>query len=964
MSRLARLVGCFGCLLGVALALLPATAAADWGIEAEKFGIEAFDGQFADRNGGIFTQAGGHPHEFTVQIVLKSHPDNTPGYVGQPTPNGQPRNIEVELPEGFLGNATGAVRCTAAELQRPNVACPTDSVVGATDVHFNGAGPESLGNPIRVPVFNMVPPVGVAARFGFSVLQVPVVLDARLTDEGRIIVGPREIPQALRMWRTDTTIWGVPADPSHDSERCEVYVREAETGKFECSAPRKAGVAPVAFLSMPTSCTPMGEGIETTLRTDSWFYPSVFHTARFKSHQPPNYPEPLGPEIGTTGCETVPFAPKLDLQPTSLSAESPTGLQVQLDMPTDGLINAEGVSQSHLKATKVTMPEGLTINPSQAEGLGVCTLSDLDRETPDSAPGQGCPSSSKLGTVSVETPLLDHAVPGDIYLARPDDPGAQGQENLLDALIAIYIVLKDPVAGIDIALPGRVQGDPRTGRISATFDDLPQVAFSSFKLRFREGARSPLINPARCGDHTTEIEFTSWSDPGRSVHRKDSFQVKTGVAGGPCPSGGLAPFNPTFQAGTVNNGAGSFSPVVMRLTRNDGEQEMTKFSSVLPKGVTGRLAGITNCPDAAIALATTKSGREEQASSSCPASSLIGTTQVGAGAGAALTYVPGKIYLAGPFKGAPLSVAVITPAVAGPFDIGTVVVREALEVDPRTAEVRVDGNRSDPIPHILEGIPLKLRDLRILVDRPNFILNPTSCEPSATNALLWGSHFDLLSSLDDVPVSLSSRFQAADCAALGFKPRLELKLSGGTKRGTFPALKATLRPRSGDANLDKAVVTLPRSTFLEQGHIGTICTRVQFAAEACPPRSAYGSAQVFTPLLDEPLQGPVYLRSSANKLPDLVMDLHGRIDIEVSGRIDSIKGRIRSTFEGLPDAPVSKFVLTMKGGQKGLIVNSRNLCTGISRADIRLTGQNGKSFNTKPKVSPGCVSKRSKRGKR
>lgn len=956
MTRARKLLVSLALLAATAVSL-PATSAAEWGLEDENFGIEAFDGQYADQNGSVFTQAGGHPHEVTFQIVVKNHPDTTPGYVGLPTPNGQPKEIEVELPAGFLGNATAAPQCAQAELREGdegplNTGCPLDSIVGSTDVHFNGAT-DSFGNPIRVPVANMVPPVGVPARFGFNVLGVPIVLDARVKEDGRIVVGPRNTPQALRMWRADTTIWGVPADPSHDDERCQDYDNKVPAhnchlgAEFINQRPNKASVTPVAFLTMPTTCTAPGVGIETKLRTDSWFDPGVFHAASTRSHQPPNYPAPPGPEVGTSGCESLPFTPRMDIQPTSFSSESPTGLQVRLDFPVDGLVNPEGVSQSHLKEVEVVLPEGLTINPSQAEGLGTCSEADLDRESAFSAPGAGCPASSKLGTVAVETPLLDHPIAGDIYLATP-------HENTLDTLIAIYIVLKDRQAGISIALPGKVAGDEKTGRITTTFADLPQLAFSSFQLRFREGARSPLINPARCGTHTSEIEFTPWSDPANPIHRTAGFEVKSGVRGGPCPSGGLPPFNPTFQAGTIDNAAGSYSPVVMRMTREDGEQEMTKFSAVLPKGVTGKLAGLSQCSEAAIAGSATKTGHQELASPSCPASSLIGTIQAGAGAGAALTFVSGKLYFAGPYKGAPLSVVAITPAVAGPFDIGTVVVREALTVDPITAEVRVDGERSDPIPHILEGIPLKLRELRIMADRPEFIINPTSCEPSQTLATLWGSHLDLLNPADDVPVGLSSRFQAADCAALPYKPKLEMRLSGATKRGGFPKFNATLRPRPGDANSRFIQVTLPRATFLEQGHFQSICTRVQFAKDACPPGATYGHATAYTPILDEPLKGPVLLRSSSNDLPDLVFDLHGLVDIEASARIDSHKGAIRATVEEIPDAPISKVVISMRGGQKSLVVNSRDLCKGTHRGALLMRGHNGKPLNAKPKVKAKC----------
>jgi hypothetical protein len=392
----------------------------------------------------------------------------------------------------------------------------------------------------------------------------------------------------------------------------------------------------------------------------------------------------------------------------------------------------------------------------------------------------------------------------------------------------------------------------------------------------------------------------------------------------------------------------------MRLIREDGEQDMTKFSSILPPGELGSLKGVAKCPDSAVPIAKAKTGREELAAPSCPASSLIGHTLAGAGVGGALTYVKGYVYLAGPYKGDPLSVIAVTPAVAGPFDAGTVVVRLALTLNPKTAEVEVDGANSDPIPHIIKGIVLKVRDLRVYVDRPNFTLNPTSCDESSARATLFGSYLDVFNPNDDVPVALSTRYQAANCLNLGFKPRLQLKLKGGTKRGGHPGLTANYVPRGGDANVKGLVVRLPRSAFLDQAHIRTICTRVQFAEDACPKGAQYGYIKAFTPLLDEPLQGPVWLRSSSHKLPDLVFDLHGLVDIEVAVRIDSARGGIRATVEDTPDAPLTKVVLQMQGAKKGLIINSRNLCGAKSRANVEFNAQNGKVSKSNPVMQPQC----------
>ena len=348
----------------------------------------------------------------------------------------------------------------------------------------------------------------------------------------------------------------------------------------------------------------------------------------------------------------------------------------------------------------------------------------------------------------------------------------------------------------------------------------------------------------------------------------------------------------------------------------------------------------------------------------------MGRTLVGAGVGSVLAYVPGKVYLAGPYNGSALSIAAITAAKIGPFDLGTVVVRQALKINPETAEVFIDATGSDPIPHIIDGVTTHIRDIRAYVDRPEFTLNPTSCDPTSTASTLLGSGLDFASAADNIPVTVTSRFQAASCASLGFKPKLKLSLTGGTKRGEHPRLKAVLTARKGDANIARAKVTLPHSEFLAQSHIRTICTRAQFKegtvpGEKCPPGSIYGYAKAITPLLDEPLQGPVFLRSSANPLPDLVAALHsGKIDINLVGRIDSVgkDGQIRNSFEAVPDAPVTKFTLTMQGGKKGLLENSTNLCRSKNRAIAKFTGHNGKVRDFKPVVKAKCAKRAKKKG--
>ncbi|HET8863687.1 MAG TPA: hypothetical protein VFM94_10600 [Solirubrobacterales bacterium] len=655
-----------------------------------------------------------------------------------------------------------------------------------------------------------------------------------------------------------------------------------------------------------------------------------------------------------TGCDKLAFSPSIDSQPSTDQASSPSGLAFNVDITDPGIGNPDGLAASDIKKTVVTLPKGVTVNPSQAEGLLACSEADLDRESADSEPGEGCPQASKIGTVEVETPLLEgELLRGALFVAEPNDPSTTASENPFNSLIALYMTIKDPQLGVNIVLEGKVEPDPETGQLVATFDDLPQAPFSHFRLRFREGGRSPLVTPPTCGSYETQAIFTPWANPATTYTTTSSFEVAQGASGAPCPSG-TPPFQPGFSAGSQNNAAGKYSPFTMRLTRRDGDQDLTRFDATLPPGVVAKLAGVDKCPDAQIALAKVKTGKAELRSPSCPTNSKIGRVQAGAGVGSQLTYVPGSIYLAGPFGGAPLSVVAVVPAVAGPFDVGTVVTRQALDLNPRTGEVTADGAKSDPIPHILAGIPLVVRDIQVYVDRANFTLNPTSCDPFATNASIWGGGANLFSTVDDSPVARQARYQAASCASLGFKPKLSLKLKGGTKRGGHPKLRSVFTPRVGDANLEGLVLRLPRSAFLDQAHIRTICTRVQFAAKACPEGAIYGHARAFTPLLSEPLEGPIYLRSSNHNLPDFVAALHGMVDVEAVARIDSKKGGIRATFTEVPDAPITKVVVNMQGAKKGLIVNSTDLCAQKHRANATLDAHNGKQSSIRPVVGASC----------
>ncbi len=927
-------------LLAVAIAAPQAQAA---------FGLNGFDVSFGDEKGEAQLEAGSHPYEMTVSFGV----NNSGGFV-----DGQPRDVFVAQMPGFVGNPTAVPQCATVDFLTPTTnaaqqrvpACPNSAAVGLVkNTVGNSAG--GAGASAVSAVFNLEPPPGVAAKLGFWVLGVPVSIELGVNESPpyNVIGGPSNISEVLEVLASKFTLWGVPVDPSHDSLR-GLCVNGDGSSLGKCPA----NISAKPFLTLPRACRgPLASSYEAT----SW--QGGFDHGEALTH------EDAGNPRGMVGCGKLDFGPSVSAQPTSHSAESPSGLDLEIKVNDEGLTNPSGRAASDIEKAVITLPEGMTLNPSQAEGLGVCTEADLAREKLATPFGSGCPGSSKIGTVEAESPLLENRVlRGSIFVAKPF-------ANPFGTLIAIYIVLREPERGLIVKLPSRVEPDLKTGQIVSVTEDVPQLPVSRFRVHFREGGRSPLITPARCGEYETKTLFTPYADPASTYETGSSFTVDSGVGGGPCPQGPGQPFSPGFEAGAQNNAAAAHSPFLMRIVRPDGDQDLTRFDATLPPGVTASLAGVSQCSDAAIAAAKAKSGVQEKASPSCPPSSKIGDVLGGAGVGQELTYVPGSLYLAGPVGGAPLSVVAIVPAVAGPFDVGTVVTREALRIDPVSGQAKVDGAVSDPIPHILAGIPLRVREIRVDVNRPDFTLNPTSCDRFSVNASLWGGGQNVFSSLDDSPVSRLAPFQAADCSSLGFSPSLSLRLRGGVRRGAFPALHLVYAPRPGDANLSHLVLRFPRSEFIEQGHFRTICTRVQFAAgaghgEGCPKGAVYGHAQVFTPLLDEPVEGPVFLRSSEHNLPDVVLALHGppsvAIQVEVSARIDSVHGGLRATVAETPDLPVTKAIVDMQGGQKGLFVNSRNLCASESRARADLLAHNAKQAQLRPVMRPsGCRHKRGKR---
>jgi hypothetical protein len=912
-------------------------------------GSEGFEVSVSGEGGvGTEVRAGSHPYAVTTTLNLKPAPESPvePGVFSE----GDLRDLDLEQPAGLIENPSAVSRCIPARFSTPRSSpfeaslsgesCPALSQVGVVEVRSSAGSARTFG------VFNLVPPPGFPAQIGFSPFGVPIVLTPRIRDlDGGYgtTLQLRNLSQRIDLRGLTLTIWGSPWATAHNGQRGNC-LNEAEPGfpfaKCPISPPQPPH-APFAYLTLPASCS---APLTFTAVAGSWQAGAPIGATRV---EPP-----------LEGCPGLRFEPQVLAQVTNPRASSPSGFDFSLTPKEEALTNPKLQVPSQARKAVVALPEGVTLNPSLAGGLGSCAPARYAAETAASPPGAGCPNNSKIGSFTVSSPLFEDLVEGAIFLAQPDDPATAtpGAENPFDSLLALYLVAKAPARGVLVKVAGRLDADPASGRLTATFERLPQLPYSNLKLHFREGQRAPLVTPAACGSYATRVELTPWSGPGATAASTAPLSIAKGL--GPndaCAPPGAPPFRPGAVGGTLNANAGSFSPFYLHLTRTDAEQELTSYSATLPPGLLGRIAGIPYCPEAAIAAAQRKTGAEEESHPSCPAASEIGHTTAGYGVGSAPAYAPGKLYLAGPYHGSAFSVVALDSARVGPFDLGVIVVRSAIRVDRGSAQVSIDSAGSDPIPHILAGIPIHLRDLRVYLDRPRLTVNPTSCDPSALVSTLTGSGARFSDPSDDPTATVSSPFQVSNCSALGFRPRFSLRLRGKTKRGDYPSLRALYRPRPGDANTASAVVTLPPSLFLAQNHIDTVCTRRQFERGACPAGSVYGHASVVTPLLSDPLEGPVYLRSSETSLPDLVADLRGNgIAIEVVGRIDSSHGGIRARFEGLPDAPVSAFELTLRGGRRGLLVNAANVCAAPQQAKARFLGHANRGVALSAPVGASC----------
>lgn len=918
------------------------TESAPFDARTASFGFQSVEGQLSGATGGAFTQAGGHPYQFHIGFQTNSRLELESGQNQGQLPIALIKDVHVKLPKGFVVNpAATTIRCTEVQLEAEvgplrDTECPLGSQVGLvhTTVTLGGL----ITNGISEPIYNMVPPPGSAAAFAFNAdglgIFVHLLGGVNSAGEYELTSTTEDVLEYGQVAGVSVDLWGNPSDPSHDFRRGVCSYSGGVFGPPQgCPTERFE----TALLTMPSSCSP--DPLETAVSIDSRREAGAFVTGTAKSVDPEGNP------VGVQRCSALDFEPTVTARATTSQGDSPSGLDVTVHQPQNE--SYKGLSPANLKDVKVTLPEGMALNPSAGTGLAACTNAQIGYQPIGSkirfsGVPQTCPDAAKLGTLEVKTPLLEEKLPGTIFLAKP-------YENPFGNLTAIYLAIESPETGIIVKLAGKVEADPNTGQLTAIFTENPELPIEAIETHFFEGSRAALTTPLACGNYTTTTTLTPWSSPeGADAHPSDSFSTSAGCS----ISEAAAPKEVSFTAGTVNPLSGSYSPFVLRISRKDGTQHLTGIDTTLPEGLVGRLAGIPYCPESDIALAKSREapemGKVEQRSPSCPSASEIGTVTVTAGSGITPIPVSGHVYLAGPYKGAPLSLVTIVPAVAGPFDLGDVVTRVALEVGTYDARIHAV---SDPLPTIIDGIPLDVRSIELSIDRSNFTLNPTSCEAKAIEGTV--------ATQAGQSAPLENRFQVGECGRLGFKPSLKLTLSGNTRRTGHPALKAVVTyPKHGVyANIARAQVGLPHSEFLDQGNLNKVCRQADLQAGTCPQKSIYGHVKAWTPLLDKPLKGPVYLGVGFGyKLPALVAELNGQIRVLLKGKVDTTRQNgIRNTFEAVPDAPVERFVLEMKGGPKyGLLENSEDICKKTQKASVQFNAQNGKILNLQPKIKSTC----------
>jgi hypothetical protein len=893
--------------------------------EPTPFGPANYELTAFNENGSVDTQAGSHPYALTTVLDL----NRTAEAPFQPA---QPKDLHFNLPPGLLGNPTPFPQCSDAQFESTSGPgetneCPADTVLGvaAITIHEPTAIEGAVGTVVT-PVFNLKPSAGEPARFGFVTVIVHVTLDTSVRTGGDygVTVSSSNISQIAGLLDTRVTFWGVPGDPSHNASRGWGCLNQLGA----CELPSQS--SPPPFLSMPTSCT---GPLQTTVQADSWAQKGVFT-------------EPFAPtsEPSLDGCNKLPFEPSISVAPDSQAGSSPSGLTVGVHVPQDSILSAKGLAEATVKDTTVTLPAGVALNPAAADGLQACSEAQIALSADSAA---GCPEAAKVGSVEIKTPLLPNPLTGEVYLAAQN-------ANPFGSLVALYLVAEDPVSGTLIKLAGEVKPDPVTGQLVSTFKNTPQLPFEDLSLHFFGGSRAPLGTPAICGSYTTTTSIAPWSG-NASGEPSSTFQITSGPNGSPCSN--PLPFAPSLSAGSTNIQAGAFTPFTMTMSREDGQQNLQAISLHMPPGLSGLLSSVKLCPEVQANAGT------------CGPESQIGETIVSVGLGGdPFSVKGGKVFITEGYGGAPYGLSIVNPAKAGPFDLGQVIVRAKIAVDPITAQLTITSDNTGPykIPSILDGIPLQIKHVNVTINRPGFTFNPTNCNPMQ----ITGS----LSSTEGATSALTVPLQVTNCAVLGFKPAFSVSTSGKTSRAKGASLRVKLvypkAPFGSQANIRSVKVNLPKQLPSRLTTLQKACPDATFNANpaSCPAASRIGAAKATTPLLPVPLTGPVYFVSHGGaKFPELVVVLSGygtTVQLH-SETFISAAGVTSSTFRTIPDVPVGTFELTLPQGKFSALAANGNLCKSKLAMPTAFTAQNGAVIKQSTPISvTGCAKAKKKRKKK
>ncbi len=929
------------------------------------FGVEDYEPDFEEVGGAPDTQAGSHPFQYTTTLDLSAGLAFDPEAgreVGVPA--ALVKDLVFKLPPGFVGDPTAYPRCSLGRfLDFPHGGanlCPADTIIGASAVTYSE---DSLGGKLGLqtraqPIFNLEPGPGEPAKFGFAPASIPIYLDTsvRTGEDYGVTVHVDNIPQIVGFLSNTVTFWGVPGDARHNDARGLGCFDESVASENPCQPDAPAESNPPAFLTMPTSCS--GVPLEGGVEADAGLRPGVMVA--------PN-PNPSEPMPTMDGCDLLPFYSEIKVTPDVQEASKPSGLTADVHVPQEEALSAEGLAPPQLQNITVTLPEGVDLNPSAADGLAACPLlsgrepekeareskgelAGINLETPEPA---NCPNASKIANVEINTPLLPNPLKGFVYLASPQNFRSAPPENPFEALVAQYLVAEDPISGTLIKLPGKISLSA-TGQITATFMNNPQLPFEDAKLKFFGGERAPLATPSLCGSYTTNAIFEPWTNTAtdhEALHATSVFDIIAGPNGGPCP-GATLPFDPSLSSETTNINAGSFTPLSTTLSREDGQQSIQSVTLHYPPGISGLLSGVKLC------------GEAEANAGTCGPESEIGETIVSVGLGGdPFTVTGGKVYITGPYQGAPFGLSIVNPAKAGPFDLQEgrpVVVRAKLEVDPTTAALTIT---TDPpgsphaIPTIIEGFPLQIKHVNVTITRKDFTFNPTNCDPMKITGAIDSA--EGASSPVEVP------FQVTNCAVLKFTPKFSVSTSGKTSKADGASLTATViepsEPHGSQANIAKVKVELPKQLPSRLTTLQKACTAAQFEANpsGCPGQSVIGHARVITPLVPVPLEGPVYFVSHGGEaFPSLEIVLQGygvRIDL-VGTTFISKAGITSTTFKTVPDQPFNSFEITLPEGPYSALAANGDLCTQKLVMPTEFIGQNGAAVDQRTPIGvTGCA---------